>query len=299
MDRLDAVATFVAVADTGAFVAAARRLGRSPTAVTRAIAALEARLGVRLFTRTTRAVALTDAGRRYLESGRRVLEQVAAMESNAAAERTAPSGLLTVAASVVFGRLHVRPLVTEFLRQHPTVDVRLELSDRLVAIVDEGIDVGIRLGRLRDSSSKAIRAGTVRRGVFASAAYLAAHPAPRTPSDLATHTCIAFTGTTPNPTRWTFGRGPTRAVAVVHPRLVSNLADPVIDAVVAGFGLTCVLSYMVDHLVAAGTLRAVLVDYEPLPLPIHVVRPAGRHVPAATRAFVDHAVERLRAQFAN
>jgi DNA-binding transcriptional LysR family regulator len=298
VDRLDAIAAFVAVADGGAFVAAARRLGRSPAVVTRAVADLERRLGVRLFNRTTRAVALTDAGRQHLERARQILSDVAALESTAAAERVEPSGHLTVAASVVFGRLHVQPLVTEFLRRHPGVDIQLELSDRIVPLIEQGIDVGIRLGHLRDSTLRAIRTGWVRRSVYASPAYLAAHGTPRVPADLARHVCIAFIGTAANPTRWSFGIGRKRQVVTLHPRLTTNLADPAIDAAVSGFGLMRTLSYMVDHLVAAGTLRPILVEYEPPPMPIHVVSPAGAHPPVTTRAFVERAVEVLRAKFA-
>jgi DNA-binding transcriptional LysR family regulator len=298
VDRLDAIAAFVAVAESGAFVTAARRLGRSPAAVTRAVADLERRLSVRLFNRTTRAVALTDAGRQHLERARQILAEVAALESTAAAERVEPSGRLTVAASVVFGRLHVQPLVTEFLRRHPAVDVQLELSDRVVALVEEGIDVGIRLGHLRDSTLKAIRTGWVRRTVYASPAYLAAHGTPRVPADLVRHVCIAFSGTGANPSRWSFGSGRKRQVVTLRPRLITNLADPAIDAAVAGFGLMRTLSYMVDHLVGAGALRPILVEYEPPPMPIHVVHPAGAHPPVTTRAFVEQAVAVLRGKFA-
>lgn len=297
MDRLDGLATFVAVAETGAFVAAARRVGRSPTVVTRTVAALERHLGARLFNRTTRAVALTDAGRRHLDAARRLLADYAALESRAAAERIEPVGSVIVAASVVFGRLHVQPLVTEFLRRHPAVSIRLELADRTAALVDEGIDVAIRLGALGDSSARATRVGTVRRGVYASPAYLAAHGEPRVPGDLVRHRCIAFTGVLPNPARWTFGSGRRRAAVAVAPRLVTNLADPAIDAAVAGFGIVCALSYMVDHLVATGTLRPVLAAHEPPMVPVHVVHPAGRQAATAARAFIDHAVPALRARF--
>lgn len=297
MDRLDAIATFVAVADLGTFVGAARRLGRSPAAVTRAVAGLEAHLGVRLFHRTTRAVALSDAGRRHLESARRLLADVAAMDSTASADRSEPAGLLTVASSVVFGRLHVQPLVTAFLRRHPAAQVRLELSDRLASLVDEGIDVAIRLGPLRDSTVKAIRIGSVRRALYASPSYLAATVEPTTPADLAKQTCIAFTGVTAHPARWTFGAGATRSTVAVAPRLVTNLADAAIDAAVGGFGVTCVLSYMVDHLVATGALRPLLVEFEPPPIPIHVLHAGGRQPSAGTRAFVDATVAALRSKF--
>ena len=176
--------------------------------------------------------------------------------------------------------------------------MRLELSDRVTALVEEGMEVAIRLGHLRDSTLKAVRAGSVRRGVYASPSYLAAHDAPRVPADLARHTCVAFSGTTPNPARGTFGSGKTRAIVAVEPRLSSNLADPAIDSAVGGFGLTRVLSYMVDQLVAAGALRPVLVEFEPPPIPIQVVHPAGRHLAATTRAFVDRAVAVLRTKFA-
>jgi DNA-binding transcriptional LysR family regulator len=265
--------------------------------VTRAIAGLEAQLGVRLFTRTTRAVGLTDAGRRHLETARQLVTGFAALESYAATERTQVSGHLTVAASVVFGRLHVRPLVTEFLRRHPDVDLRLELADRVTAVVDEGIDVAIRIGTLRDSTLRAVRTGSVRRAIYASPTYLAARDPPRVPADLARHVCVAFAGTTPQPTRWTFAAGRRRTTVLVKPRLVTNAADVAIDAALAGFGVICVLSYMVDHLVAAGSLSPLLVEHELPALPVHVVYPAGRHVPPPTRAFVDHATAALRTRF--
>jgi DNA-binding transcriptional LysR family regulator len=297
MDRIDEMTAFVAVAQTGTFVAAARSLGRSPAALTRAVAALEDRLGTRLFTRTTRAVALTDAGRRYLGPCEAVLRDVATLESSAQTERQEVLGTLAVTASVVFGRLHVAPIVTEFLRGHASVDARLVLSDNIVALVDAGIDVGVRIAHLPDSTLKAIRVGSVRRGVYASPAYLAAHGEPAKPADLVRHACIAFAGAGQAAERWSFGRGNTRTDISVQPRLVVNLAEPAIDAAIAGFGVTRVLSYMVDHLVRAGALYPVLRAYEPPPIPVHVVHPAGRHLPLRTRLFVDLAVTSLRQQF--
>ena len=297
MDRLDELAAFVTVADERSFVAAARRLGRSPAAITRAVATLEGRLGTRLFTRTTRAVVLTDAGRRHLPSSRQLLQGFAALESDAAREQEDPRGALTVTASVVFGRLHVMPIVADFLRRHPSVDVRLSLSDDVVSLVDEGIDVGIRIAHLPDSTLKAVRVGSVRRGVYGSPAYLAAHGEPRTPADLAGHVCLAFSGITPTADRWTFGRGGGKMVVSLAPRLVVNLAEPAIDAATAGLGLTCVLSYMVDHLVAADLLRPVLRTYEPPPIPVHLVYPAGGHLPRRTRVFIEAATVALRGKF--
>lgn len=297
MDRIDQMAAFVAVAEAGSFVAAARRLGRSPAGLTRAVAALEDRLGARLFTRTTRVVALTDAGRRQLGPCQAVLRDVAALESSAAAERREALGSLVVTASVVFGRLHVLPIVADFLQRHPSVDVRLVLSDDVVPMVEAGIDVGVRIAHLRDSTLRAVRVGSVRRVLCASPAYLAAQGEPATPADLARHACVAFAGAGQAPARWAFGRGAARRATTVAPRLVVNLAEPAIDAAVAGLGITRVLSYMVDHLVRAGALRVVLPSFEPPPIPVHVVHPAGRHLPRRTRLFVDLAVTALRRQF--
>jgi len=299
MDRIEQMAAFVAVAETASFVAAARRLGRSPAGLTRAVAALEDRLGARLFTRTTRVVALTNAGQRYLEPCRAVLRDVTALESSAKAERYEALGALAVTAPVLFGRLHVLPVVVDFLRRHPSVDVRLMLADEVVSLVDAGIDVGVRIAHLRDSTLRAVRVGSVRRAVYASPAYLAARGEPATPADLSHHTCIAFAGAGEGPTRWTFGRGRGRRTTTIAPRLVVSLAEPAIDAAVSGFGITRVLSYMVDHLVRAGALRVVLPTFEPPPIPVHVVYPAGRHLPLGTRLFLDLAVATLRQQFAH
>ena len=297
MDRIEQLTAFVAVAERGSFVAAARRLGRSPAAVTRAVAALEERLGARLFTRTTRVVTLTDAGRRALAPSESVLRDLAALESSTATEQREALGALVVTASVVFGRLHVLPIVTDFLQRHASVEVRMVLTDDVVSLVDQGIDVGVRIAHLPDSTLKAVRVGSVTRGLYASPAYLAAHGEPATPADLARHACLSFVGAGQLPERWSFGRGGGRAVSVA-PRLVVNLAEPAIDAAVAGVGITRVLSYMVDHLVRAGALRPVLEAFAPPPIPVHVVHPAGRHLPLRTRLFVDLAVTVLRRRFA-
>lgn len=297
MDRIDELNAFVTVVDVGSFVAAARKLGRSPAGITRAVAALEARLGTRLFTRTTRAVVLTDAGRRHLDAANAILRDVALLESNAAGEQREPRGSLSVTASIVFGRLHVLPVVSDFLRRYPAVDVRVVLADEVVSLVDADVDVGVRIAHLPDSTLKAVRVGSVRRAVYASPAYLVAHGEPKAPADLARHACIAFTATTRNPTRWSFGRGRGKTVVAVAPRLTVNLAEPAIDAAKAGLGLTCVLSYMVDHLVAADALRPVLRSFEPPPVPVHIVFPAGRHLPQRTRRFIDELTAALRQKF--
>lgn len=295
MDRLDAWAIFAAVADQGSFVAAARRLGRSPAAVTRAVAELEQRLATRLLDRTTRSVALTDEGARYLDQCRRVLADAAELEAPAVGPHPEPRGTLAVAAPVSFGRLHVLPILQAFLDDHPAVDARLLLVDRTVSLVEEGLDVGVRLGAPPDASYRAIRAGEVRRGVYASPAYLERHGVPDAPQALGDHTCIA--GDAPVD-RWPFHRREGSFTIAVKPRLVVNSGDAAIDAAAAGLGLACGFSYQVAQRLATGALRHVLADFEPPPVPINVVHPAGRHLPSKVRLFVDRAVDDLRKRFA-
>jgi DNA-binding transcriptional LysR family regulator len=295
LDRLDGWTTFVAVAEGQSFVAAARRLGRSPAAVTRAVAALEARLGARLLNRTTRSVALTDAGARALEAARSALAGFDELEGVAASGGKQAHGRVGVTAPLLFGRLHVLPVVQAFLRDHPATTVQLFLLDRVVSLVDEGLDVAIRLGRLPDSSLKAARVGAVRRSVYASPRYLAANGAPRTPQALARQACVACTAVTPVPDRWTFERGGRRFVVSVSPRLVVNTAEAAIDAVLAGLGPACLASYQVDAHVRAGRLERILGSFEPPAVPVQVVIPAGRFVTPIVRAFVERAVEALRA----
>ena len=297
MDRLDALAIFVAVADQGSFVGAARRLGRSPAAVTRAVAALEDRLAIRLLNRTTRAVALTDAGARYLESGRRLLAEFEDLDAGAAGERAAPRGTLAVTAPILFGRMHVLPIALAFLRDHPAVDLRLLLLDRVVSLVDEGIDIGVRLGRLPDSAMRAIPAGSVGRAVYASPDYLARHGLPAVPQDLARHACVAFTDGTGMADRWSFGRDAAACVVAIRPRLSVNTAEAAVEAAAAGLGVTRVISYQAAALEQAGRLTRILRDHEPPAMPIQLIHPAGRHLPAKVRLFADRAVAALRARF--
>lgn len=295
MDRIDAWTTFAAVAEARSFAAAARRLGRSPAAVTRAVAALEERLGALLLNRTTRSVALTDVGARALEAARRALAEFEVLESAAATERQELRGRLGVTAPIVFGRLHLLPVVEGFLRDHPAATVHLLLLDRVVSLVDEGFDVAVRLGRLPDSSLRAVRVGEVRRGVYASPEYLQANGTPRTPRALARHPCVAFNAVTPVPDRWTFERDGRSFVVPVSAHLVVNTAEAAIDAALAGLGPTCVLSYQVDAHVRAGRLERILGAFEPRAVPVQVVIPAGRFVTPIVRAFVERAVEALRA----
>ena len=295
MDRIDAWTTFAAVAEGRSFAAAARRLGRSPAAVTRAVAALEEQLGARLLNRTTRSVALTAAGARALEAARRALAAFGELEGAAATERQEVRGRLGVTAPIVFGRLHLLPVVDAFLHDHPATTVQFLLLDRVVSLVDEGFDVAIRLGRLPDSSLRAVRVGEVRRGVYASPDYLQSNGTPRTPRALARHGCVACNPVTPVPDRWTFEHDGRSFVVPVSSRLVVNTAEAAIDAALAGLGPTCVLSYQVDAHVRAGRLERILGAFEPRPMPVQVVTPAGRFVTPLVRAFVERAVEALRA----
>ena len=296
-DRFDALTIFVAVAEQQSFAEAARQLSRSPASVTRTVAALEERLQTRLFNRTTRSVALTDAGARCLESCRRLLATYDELEALNVGERIEPRGWINVTAPVMFGRLHVLPLVQSFLGEYPQVDLRLLLLDRVVSLVDEGLDLGVRVGQLPDSSLRAVRVGQVRRVVCATPQYIARHGVPATPRDLGSHSLVACTAVTPIPDRWTFhGRSGASSVTVT-PRLVVNTTAAAVDAALNGLGLTCIRSYQMEPHAAAGLLQTVLVEYEPPPAPIQIVHPEGRHLSPKVRLFLDHAAEGLRRKF--
>jgi DNA-binding transcriptional LysR family regulator len=296
-DRLDALTIFVAVAEHQSFAEAARQLGRSPASATRAIAALEERLQTRLFNRTTRSIALTDAGTRYLETCRRLLATYDELEAVNSRERVEPRGWISVTAPTMFGRLHVLPLVRSFLDKYPQVDLRMLLLDRVVSLVDEGLDLGVRIGQLPDSSLQAIRVGQVRRIVCATPEYIAGHGVPATVRDLGSHSLVACTAVTPIPDRWSF-HAPSGVISVpVRPRLVVNTTAAAVDAALEDLGLTCIRSYQAEPHAAAGRLQTVLVEYEPPPAPIHIVRPEGRHLPAKVRLFLDHVAEGLRRKF--
>jgi DNA-binding transcriptional LysR family regulator len=295
MDRTEEWRVFVAVASRRSFVDAARALRRSPQAITRAVAALEQRLGRRLLNRTTRSVSVTGDGERYLDRGRRLLAELDALES--APDARAPlSGRLSVTAPVLFGQLHMAPLVWAFLDRHPDVEARLLLVDRVVSLADEGIDLALRIGPLPDSSLRARLVGQVRWVVCGSPAYLRRAGVPRTPEALARHACVSFDAGSPFADRWTFPRAGGRARNVAfRPRLIVNTAQAGIDAAIAGLGLVRVLSYQVAAALAAQRLRLVLEAFAPAPVPIHLLQLPG--VPnRLASAFSDFAVERLRSR---
>lgn len=294
MDRWQAMRVFVKVAETGGFAEAARRLYMSPPAATRAVAALEETIGARLLIRTTRSVKLTDAGQRYLADCQRILSDLADAEAAAAGSYATPSGTLVVTAPVLFGQMHVLPIVMDYLSQHPAVTAQTLFLDRVTNLIEEGMDVAIRIGHLADSELNAIRVGTVRRVVCASPAYLAAHGEPMAPAELAGHRIIANVSAWPS-LEWRFGRERKTSVSV-HPQLVCNLNEATISAAIEGWGLARVLSYQIDAAVRDGRLRVVLADFEEGPLPVHVVHAGGHGPSAKIRSFVDFAVEQLKAR---
>lgn len=294
MDQLHSMRVFLAVAESGGFASASRKLRISPAAVTRAVAELEQHLGATLLSRTTRVVRVTDAGARYADDCRRVIADLSAADAAAAVAHAVPSGPLTVTASTMFGDMHVGPIVAKYLQNNPLTQVTCLFTDRVVNLDEEGVDVAVRIGELRDSSLRTTRVGFVRRIVCASPSYLAAHGVPGHPDELASHTVIAATGLTPSP-QWRFAQGGKGLLCEVKPRLMTTTNDSAISAAVAGFGLTRVMSYQVANHLRAGALKVLLSEFESGPVPVHVLHRHGRRPNAKVRAFVDLAVATLRA----
>lgn len=285
MDKLKALATFVRIADEGSLTRAAQGLASSLPAVVRSLAALEAHLGVRLFHRTTRRISLTEEGRRYLIGAREVLAAADAADLALSAAAVDPSGLLTVAAPVLFGHMYVAPAIVRFMRHHDRVRCSVLLNDRMVNLLEEGIDVGIRIGALEDSSLVAQALGSVRRVVVASPDFLLAQGLPRHPRDLNGAWCVH--GRVDAPAHWEFHESGKPLSVPVQSRLAFNHIAPAIESCAAGMGYGMFLSYQVMPLVAQGRLRTVLEAYEPPPNPVNVVYPNARLLPARTRCFVD------------
>lgn len=293
MDRFQEMQVFAAVAQDQGFSAAARRLGMSAASVTRAVAALEQRIGTQLLTRTTRSVHLSEAGQRYLEDCRRILAEVQEAEDSAAGSHAQPRGQLTVTAPVLFGELFVTPVMVSYLNRFPDVTINGLLLDRIVNMVEEGIDVAVRIGELPDSSQHAIRVGEVRRVICGSPAYLETHGRPRHPQDLNGVPVVA-TSAIGQLRTWPFLDDGQPLGVRAESRLVVSSNQAAINAASLGLGLTRVLSYQVASKVANGELEVVLADFELPPLPIHVVYQGGRKAPARIRSFVDFAVKALR-----
>lgn len=293
MDRFQELNVFVSVSEFGGFAAAARALSMSPPAVTRSVAALEERIGTRLFVRTTRSVRLTESGQRLLDDAKRILADLEEAEEAAVGSHAAPRGELHITAPVLFGRKYVTPILGDFLDAYPLVTARTLFVDRVVNLMDEGLDVAIRIGDLPDSSLTAIRAGSVRRVVFAAPAYLKAHGRPAHPADLERHRLIQSVsiGASGHMQFQTDGKPLSQRIS---PRLRMNTNDAVIELVRRGWGVSQLLSYQIADLVEAGELEVVLKDHELPPWPVHVVHQEGRLVSARVRAFVDYFVDRLR-----
>ncbi|QSY97905.1 LysR family transcriptional regulator (plasmid) [Rhizobium bangladeshense] len=293
MDRWQAMKVFVKVAEAESFADAGRQLHMSPPAVTRVVSSLEDIIGTRLLTRTTRSVKLTESGSRYFTDCQRLLADLADAEAAAAGAFAKPTGTLSITASSMFGTMFVLPVVTEYLDEYPDVIGRCMFLDRVVNIVDEGIDVSIRIGNLPDSGFSAIRVGSVKRVICGSPHYFDQNGVPLTPSDLSRHRIVASTSAWSS-LEWRFG-SEQKTVVHVSPRLFTSSNEAAISTAVKGWGLTRVLSYQIAPELERGQLQTVLADYEEEPLPIHVVHPDGRHASAKVRSFVDFAVAKLRA----
>ncbi len=293
MDKLEAMRVFVEVAECKSFVTASRKLGLSAPAVTRTIAQLENTLGVRLFNRTTRHVRLTDSGSRFHEDAKRILENVEQALAAASGIYAEPKGVLTVTAPVLFGQIHVTPILTEYLQQNPSVAVSAVFYDRIGNLLDEGLDVAIRIGHLKDSSVYATQVGSVQRLLCAAPAYLKKHGRPRQPSDLKEHEIIQASTVEPS-TTWQFESSAGKESVKVTPRLSCSQNGAAITAAKQGFGITRLMSYQVGEELKNGSLIRILRDYETKPLPVSIIHLEGRLANAKIRSFIDLATVRLK-----
>ena len=294
MDHFQSLRVFVKVAERGGFAAAARELAMSPPAVTRAVSALEDRIGTRLLIRTTRSVRLTESGERFLHDCRRILVNLEEAEEAAVGSHAAPRGELRITAPVLFGHLFVTPILGDFLNRYSLVSCQTLYVDRIVNLMDEGLDVAIRIGNLPDSSLVAVRVGTVRRVMFAAPAYLEKHGLPQHPAELVDHRMIQAL-TVDTGLEWAFEENGKPSSIRLESRLRMNTNDAVTELVVRGWGISRLLSYQIAPHLADGRVQTVLGEFEPPSMPIHVVHQEGRMVSTKVRAFVDFMVDRLRA----
>ena len=299
MDRLEAMSLLVAVAEAGSLSAAGRKLGVPLPTVSRKISELEAHLNTRLLTRSTRKLALTDSGAAYVAAARRILDEVSEAERAASGEHAAPRGDLVITAPVVFGRLHVLPVIAEFLTQWPEINVRLVLADRNLHLIDDHIDIAVRIGALADSALVATQVGAVRSVVCGSPTYFAAHGVPERPEDLAALTSVTFDPLSSSQP-WIFRdpKSKRELRAPARSRLSVNTAEAAIDGAAAGLGITRVLSYQVAQAVLDGRIQIVLAEYEPAPLPVSLIRAGHELTPLKVRMLLDFAAPRLRAWLA-
>lgn len=295
MDRLEAMSILIAAVETGSLSAAGRKLGTPLPTISRKVAELEAYLHTRLLVRSTRRLILTDSGAAYVAACKQILEQVGEAERTASGEYNAPKGDLIITAPVVFGRLHVLPAINDFLSHFPDINVRLVLSDRNVNLIDDHVDMAVRIGPLPDSSMVATRVGSVRRVVCGSPAYFADHGVPKAPADLSGVSCVTF-DVLASATSWSFSMPGSNAeqTVAIRSRLSVNTAEAAIDAAVAGVGLTRVLSYQAAKAIEQGKLVAVLEEFEPEPMPVSLAHAGQGLLPLKMRSFLDFVAPRLR-----
>lgn len=293
MDRLESMQVFVSAVETGSLSAAGRKLGMPLPTISRKIAELEAHIKTRLLNRSTRKLTLTDAGKTYLVSCRQILESVEAAEAAAAGEYSAPRGKLMITAPIVMGRMHVLPVVLDFIKAYPDVDVQLVMEDRMLDLLEEHIDLAVRIGELPDSSQIATRVGTIRQVICASPEYLNKNGTPEKLADITRHECITFSKLSSSDV-WAFKNGRKTELVEIHSRLVINTAEAAIDAAIAGAGLVSALSYQIESAIAAGALKIVLEKFEPAPMPVSLIFTGQRMLPLKLRAFLDFATLRLR-----
>jgi len=293
MDRLASMSVLVSVVESGSLSAASRKLGIPLASVSRKISELEAHLKIRLLNRTTRSLELTEAGRIYLVACRRILDEISEAERSAAGEYLVPKGNLVITASVGFGREHMLPVVTDFLKAYPEIDVRLILTNRMLDLLEEHVDLAARIGDLPDSSMIATRIGNVRQVVCGSPRYFKERGIPKTPKDLVHHDCINIEALT-SPTAWDFPQGKGSTSVVIHSRLSVSTVEAGLYAASAGMGITRALSYQVAPFEAAGKLKTVLKDFESETWPLHLVYGGNRIVPQKLRAFLEFATPRLK-----
>lgn len=298
MNRLESMSVLIAVVDAGSLSAAARHLGMPLATVSRKVAELESHLKTRLLHRTTRQLSLTEAGASYVAACRRILEEIGEAERAATGEYASPKGRLVVTAPVVFGRLHLVPVVAEFLAHYPEIEINLMLTDRVVHLMEEHCDAALRIGDLPDSSLMATQVGAVRRVVCASPDYLASHGVPATPQDLTGHACITFE-VLESVGAWVFETGKSQMSVPVHSRFAVNTAEAAIDAAMLGVGVIRVLSYQVAHALSKNALKVVLEPFESSPLPVSLVHKGQAPLPLKLRAFLDFVAPRLRARIAD
>ena len=299
MDRLEAMSVLVSVVESGSLSAAGRKLGMPLPTVSRKISELEARLNTRLLTRSTRSLVLTTAGAAYVDASRRILDEVGEAERRASGAYAAPRGDLVVTAPVVFGRLHVLPVVAEFLAQWPEINIQLVLADRNLHLIDDHIDIAVRIGALPESALAATKVGSVRRVVCGSPAYFAAHGVPKRPEDLSALSAVTFHPLS-SAENWVFSdpKSKRERRAPVRSRLSVNTAEAAIDAAAAGVGVTRVLSYQVAQPVSDSRISIVLAEYEPEPAPVSLIHAGQGLTPLKVRMLLDFAAPRLRARLA-